>query len=85
MAAWASPESVTGPAGLSPETVRGLTAAEARTLERICREGPRARVAPTHARALLRDRLAYVVAMDGRAFWHLTAKGREARRPKGDR
>jgi hypothetical protein len=56
----------------------GLTKPEVRAFIRICTGGPRVRVAPTHARALLRERLVYMVAHSGRTFWHLTKSGREA-------
>lgn len=58
--------------------VAGLTTRERAAFERIVAGGSRTRVGETILRTLLRERLIYVVDVNGRRHVHLTASGREA-------
>jgi DNA-binding HxlR family transcriptional regulator len=62
-------------------SLAGLTAREVDLLSRIRAAGPGihpTRVAKESLRALLRERLVYVVAKDDRPYYHLTQRGRDA-------
>lgn len=64
--------------GTPGDRLAALPKPERAAFVRLVEQGAGARLAPSHAARLMRERLIYAVAFEERSCFHLTERGRDA-------